>query len=104
MHPNHPLEEALKTYQHIRVVKTLAEHEKPATKYALAKLTGLSLPSVQKILNDLIRQGWVSRHQTTPPKYSLNPANQTLRKFLSFLSEAEYLLHGRHRDVAGSQV
>ncbi|BAJ50357.1 hypothetical protein CSUB_C0496 [Candidatus Caldarchaeum subterraneum] len=92
--PRHPLEQALKTYQHIRVVKTLAEHGKPATKYALAKFTGLSLQRLDKILRELITQRWVNRHSTTPPKYSLNKDNQMLGKFLTFLSEANYLTMG----------
>ncbi|MEM1964312.1 MAG: helix-turn-helix domain-containing protein [Candidatus Caldarchaeum sp.] len=91
MAPRHPLEQALKTYQHIRVVKTLAEHGKPATKYALAKFTGLSIQRLEKILQELITQRWVRKHPTTPPKYSLNKENQTLGKFLTFLSEANYL-------------
>ncbi|MCS7110463.1 MAG: hypothetical protein NZ956_03225 [Candidatus Caldarchaeum sp.] len=89
--PEHAVELILKTYHHLRVVKTLASSDHPITKYQISKQSGINAATVAKILNELSAHDWTMKTTLKPNKYSLNVGNPVVRKFLEFLEEAKYL-------------
>ncbi|MCX8201732.1 MAG: hypothetical protein N3H84_06485 [Candidatus Caldarchaeum sp.] len=89
--PEHIVEKTPKTYQHIRVVKTLASTTQPISKYQISKTTGISPSTVSKILSDLMTNDWTKVTTFKPVKYYLNQNNPAVRKFLEFLHETSYL-------------
>ncbi|MEM1948820.1 MAG: MarR family transcriptional regulator [Candidatus Caldarchaeum sp.] len=88
--PAHMVEEVLKTYVHIRVLKILSSSKEPLTKYQLAKQAATSLTTISKIVEDLSKHGWISRTNYRPVKYLLN-RTPVVNRFLEFLSETGYV-------------
>ncbi|MEM2320523.1 MAG: hypothetical protein QXS79_01350 [Candidatus Bathyarchaeia archaeon] len=61
--------------------------EKAFTKYALAKATGLRIPSIERRLKTLIEIGWVKENQYKPKTYQINLENEMVRMIIEFLQK-----------------
>ncbi|GBC69314.1 hypothetical protein HRbin01_01012 [archaeon HR01] len=84
------IEEILKSYKHLRVVRELAING-PSTKYMLQKNTGIGPRELGKALEILMRHGWVSRDDYRPHKYRLNEGREDVGMLLELLRHHSYI-------------
>lgn len=57
------------------------------TKYALAKVTGLRTPSIDRRLKTLVEIGWVKENQYMPKTYQINLENETVKILMEFFQK-----------------
>lgn len=89
--PTGQAEEIFRTYQHLRVIRALAQSPGASTKYKIVKSSGVNVRQVAKILEVLKRYGWVSELEGMPKKYRLNTSNECIASFLGVLEKLGYL-------------
>lgn len=71
-----------------RVLACLALNPNKAfTKYALAKVTGLRTPSVDRRLKTLVDLGWVKENKVRPRTYQINLENETVKILLEIFQK-----------------
>lgn len=97
MRPEHPVEQLLKHYTHLRVLKTLATSTKPLTAYMLVKQTGVNKAKVAEIIKVFESHGWVVKTPYTPAAYTLNTAKQEVKKIVDLLAEMGYLSYDKQK-------
>jgi len=70
----HPIEVALGSIGRIRILRSLMLADKPMTRYALQKVTGLKSRDLKKDLDKLASLGWIKviRGPRAPDKYVIN--------------------------------
>ncbi|MEM1562329.1 MAG: helix-turn-helix domain-containing protein [Candidatus Bathyarchaeia archaeon] len=80
------VEAGLGVGKRFRVLAHLALNpEKAFTKYALAKITGLRTPSIDRRLKTLVEIGWVKENQYKPKTYQINLENEIVKIIVEFL-------------------
>lgn len=89
--PTGQAEEIFRTYQHLRVIRALAQSPEASTKYKLVKSSGINVRQVTKILEVLKKYGWVSELEGMPRKFRLNTSNESVVSFLGVLEKLGYL-------------
>jgi predicted transcriptional regulator len=97
LRPEHPLEELLNHYTHIRVFKTLATSTKPLTAYMLAKEAGLVRAKVARIIKVFESHGWVVKTPYMPASYTLNMGKQEVKKLVELMAETGYLSYDKQK-------
>lgn len=84
------IETGLGVGKRFRVLVHLALNpEKAFTKYALAKITGLRTPSIDRRLKTLVEIGWVRENQYKPKTYQINLENETVKIIVEFLRKIQ---------------
>jgi len=86
------VEDGLGSAGRLRILRILASNESPSqTKYGLEKLTGLSPVYVRKHLNVLMKTGWVKELNYSPPVYTLDLDNLSVKALVDFFRKIGYL-------------
>jgi len=89
----HPLEVALGSVGTLRILRVLMSCNKPLTKYAIQKATGLKAVDVKRDLEKLISIGWVKvlKGPVAPEKFLVNRDVEEVRVLEELFRASGYL-------------